>query len=757
MSRREKPVDPSRGELAAFASDLRSLRNGAPDLTYRKLAALTNYSASTLARAASGSVLPTLEVVLAYVQACGGDAEAFRARWHALSGDPSLRSAPDWGLPGPPRQLPYDVADFVGRFSEMAELMSPRHGPAGATMVWAIAGAPGVGKTTFAVHIGHRLAAEYPDGQLFADLRGTDQAPVEPAVVQRHFLQSLGVTGDLPADPDLLTAAYRTALADRRCLILLDNSVDEDQIRPLIPAGSSCLVLVTSRSRMAGLACSRFLSLAPLAVAEAREFLAQIAPAQVSSQSTAVDELIELCGWLPLAIRIAGAQLATGLAASATGLVASLRDEHDRLRHLTVGDVSVRASFTLSYVKLPGQTQVVFRRLGRFPGPEVTPVIAALLGGIGIDEAERVLRHLQQASLIERVGQDRYALHDLLRLYAGEQSVVDDDPGEFDAAARALVTCLLDSTVNAAVTIRPIVRHLLDTARSEFPPAPLSFDDYDQALAWLTVERANLMAVVSFAADRGYHELAARLAGELRYLFELDGSLADWISVTRTGLASAQCAGDLDAESHLLRSLGVAFTRSLRHAEALTTLTSALELCRRIGDLQGEAATLGNLGVAYCYLGRITESIEKMQEAADISAQMGDNAGVGLAYSNIAWVCDDHAGRSQDAIDWCHKALAAFGDDLRGRSLVLTNLASTYRRLGQLDEAIDHAHQAVDAHRRTGHREGQAIALQHLAEALDEAGRRSEARPYWAECLSIFKSLHDPRQGAARQQLEVHT
>lgn len=754
MSRRERPIDPSLGELGAFANDLRSLRNSVPDLSYRRLAALTDYSPSTLARAASGSTLPTLEVVLAYVTACNGDAEAFGARWKALNrrlaagGVQAVQSRP-------PRQLPYDVADFVGRFGELAALTSPPGGTGGATAVWVISGPPGVGKTTFAVHVGHRLAAGYPDGQLFADLRGTNEAPVEPAAVQRQFMQSLGVAGALPADPDMLTAAYRTALADRRCIVLLDNAAHEDQIRPLIPAGSSCLVLVTSRSRLAGLACSRFLALAPLAKGEARELLLRIAPTQVSSRSYAANELVELCGWLPLAIRIVGAQLATGLAPTAARLVASLRDEHHRLRHLTVGDVSVRASFTLSYSKLPADLAAIFRRLGRFPGPEVTPPVAALLGATGVDEAERALSYLQQASLIERVGQDRYALHDLVRLFARERSIADDALDEFDAVARNVVTWMLGSAVNAAMTIRPMVRHLQDPS-CDLPLAPLSFGDYDHALAWLTRERANLMAVAGFAADRGYDLQAARLAGELRFLFELDGSLADWISTTRIGLASARHAGDLEAESHLLRSLAVAFARSLRYTEALATQTSALELSRRIGDRHGEAATLANMGVTRCYLGRTADAIRELRESADICGQLGDNAGVGLAYSNIAWVCDDHDGRSQDAIEWCQRALAAFGDDLRGRSLVLTNLASTYRRLGKLDEAVDHARQAVDAHRRTGHREGQAIALQHLAEALDEAGRRSEARPCWAECAAIFEALGDPREGEAREQLSEH-
>ena len=780
MGRREKPVDQLQGELAAFALDLRSLRNGTPDLTYRRLAALTHYSPSTLARAATGNAIPTLAVVLAYVTACGGNVEAWQARWNALNRDrtaadnatrdnairdnatrdnaePVVDSARD--VPDRPRQLPYAVANFVGRLGELAMLpSSPPRGTGGATVVWAISGAPGVGKTTLAVHVGHRLATEYPDGQLFADLRGMDVAPVESMEVQRRFLQSLGLGGDLPTDPEVLTAAYRTALADRRCIILLDNAAHEDQVRPLIPAGSSCLVLITSRSRLAGLDCPRFLGLAPLAVAEARELLARIAPAQISGESDSVDELIELCGWLPLAIRIIGAQLATGLASSTAGLVVSLRDEHHRVRQLTVGDASVRASFTLSYLKLPTDVRAVFRRLGRFPGPELTPLIAALLAEVGLDEAERTLSYLQQASLIERANQDRYALHDLLRLFAEEQSHIEDDPQEFDTAARNMVAYMADSAVNAAMTIRPTTYHLpAPEPSSGCPSIPLSFADYDAALAWLTAERTNLLAIARFAANRGYDRQAARLAAELRYLFDLEGSLTDWISITETGLVSARQAGDLDAESHLLRSLAVAFSRSLRYSEALATQTSALELCRRIGDRRGEAAALANLGITYCYLGRIADAIQTIQLAAALCLRLGDTVGVGLAYSNIAWVCDDHAGRSEDAIDWCHRALDAFGDDPRGQSLVLTNLASTYRRLGKLDDAIENARQAVDAHRRTGHREGQAIALQHLAEALDEAGRRSEARPCWAECMSIFEALHDPRHGQARDQLEAHT
>lgn len=760
VGRPETPIDPQAGPLPAFAADLRLLRSNAGGISYRRLARRTHFSESTLARAADGRHQPSLALVLAYVRACGGDEAFWREKWRRLireltvgtAGTADLVAYPGALVPeaAVPHQLPPDVRDFVGRAAHLSRIRASVRLPDAASPVWAIAGLPGVGKTAFAVHVAHLLSGLYPDGQLFADLRGADEHPVPSGQVVARFTRALGSAGGaLPPDADELTACYRSRLAGRRCLLLLDNAADEDQVRPLIPAGSSCLVLITSRNRLAGLASGggRFIALDPLTEQDASRLLASTAPAGTDWSEPAARELIRICGRLPLALRITGAQLATGTTASAGELGDRLLAMETRLARLEIGNLGVRTSFALSYLRLPTLAKTVFRRLGLFPGPTLTAPIAAQLAGLDAEQAAQALHLLQQRSLLSLTGTGRYELHDLLRLYADGCSQAEDTEQERTAARLRLADWMLAGVAGAATSISPASWHVATDV------CPTAFGGYDAALAWLDAEHANLSAAVSWLHGSSLHQHAWQIAVELWHWFNLRGHHAELISTAMTGQVCARLLGDSYAEAVVLQSLALGYVRSRRFADALRAQQRALNLFRETGNRPGEARVLGHLGITYCHLGRTGEAITALTRSARLHRKLNDSYGVGLAYSNLAWVQDDHCGNSDAAVRWCHRALTAFGDNPYGRSLVLTNLASAYRRLGRLDCAVSAAEQAVRAHNQTGFREGEAVALEHLAQALSEVGDTEAARRYWARSLTAFRSLQDPRQEKVASRL----
>ncbi|MET8853386.1 NB-ARC domain-containing protein [Amycolatopsis sp. NPDC004625] len=508
--------------------------------------------------------------------------------WQQLPGD-----GPGAGLRRPtPAELPADVAGFTGRAEQLDELdyvLRKAGGPAGTPLrLVAITGTGGVGKTALAVHWAHRVRDEFPDGQLYVDLRGfAVDHPLRPIEALTGFLYALGCAPDqVPVATDHAAALYRSLLADKRVLVVLDNGRNTQHVRPLLPGSAGCLTLVTSRDRLAGLVARDGAHRVPVDVLTAHEAGALlerlVGTERAAEEPDAAAELVELCGHLPLALRIAGANVtrrASGLARCA----ASMRTGNRLAVLAAEGDErdGVRVTFDLSYATLPDKERGLFRLLGLVPGPDVTPAAAAALTGATPDEAAGSLDRLGGAHLVEERAAGRYGLHDLLRIYAADRAVAEDgEIGTREATAR-----LYDSYLHTAdAAARVLYPHM---PRLSLPgPAPTgtpAFPDPTEALRWLDAERHNLIAIVVRAAARGPKPTAWALADVLHGYFTLRMFAVDWLAVAENGLTAARATGDPMAEAACELSLANAWMRTSHYRSAIEHANRALAISHRIG------------------------------------------------------------------------------------------------------------------------------------------------------------------------------
>ena len=438
-------------------------------------------------------------------------------------------------------------------------------GDPGAVRIAVVAGAGGLGKTSLAVHAAHRVRRRFPDGQLYVDLLGATAAPLLPGDVLARFLRDLGVDGrDIPVDEDERAARYRTTLARRRMLVVLDNARDAAQVRPLLPGSASSAVLVTTRSRMPDLASTKLVDLNVLDDDEALKlFVKVVGEERAAAEPEATAELLDACAGLPLAIRICAARLVTRSGWTIRAMAGRLTDEHRRLDEMRAGDLAVRASFEVSFTSLPPSTDkqgidpaLAFRLLGLWQGPSISAAAAAALFGVPEYSAEDALEVLVDTHLLESVATDRYRFHDLLRVYAAERAEDDLLAAERDAAVTRLLTWYM-RTADAAATavLAAPLQHRCSTPPAPTPP-PLAFAGVDDALAWYDSERANLVAATRQAAASGLHEIAWRLPAPLFSMFNRRGNWADCIATHRIALDSARQAGNRQGEAWVLNNLG---------------------------------------------------------------------------------------------------------------------------------------------------------------------------------------------------------
>ncbi|HEY2262799.1 MAG TPA: BTAD domain-containing putative transcriptional regulator [Streptosporangiaceae bacterium] len=675
-------------------------------------------------------------------------------------GEPRRGRGP--GVPAP-AQLPADIADFTGRDEQVQRLsdLLAQAGEAassdpGAVRIAVVAGAGGLGKTSLAVHAAHRARGSFPDGQLYVDLFGATPNPVPPADVLARFLRDLGVDGrDIPADEAERAARYRTTLAGRRMLVVLDNARDAAQVRPLLPGTASSAVLVTTRNRMPDLASTRLVDLHVLDDDDALKlFVKVVGEARAAAEPEATAELLEACAGLPLAIRICAARLATRRGWTIAAMAARLRDVHRRLDELRAGDLAVRASFQVSFASLPVSTDThgidparAFCLLGLWTGPSIPAAAAAALFGVPEYSADDALEVLVDAHLLEPVGTDRYRFHDLLRVYAAERAEADLPVPDREAAEQRLLTWYLRTADAAATAVLPHRYNIaLDAAWAG--PAPPAFGDAEEALGWYDSERANLVAATRQAAASGWHEIAWRLPAPLFIIFNSRGNWADCIATHRVALESARRAGNRRGEAWVLNNLGDALGGT-RDAEGVGHLERSLAIRRDIGDHPGEAQAANNLADIYQRLGRTEEALGLLRRALDLNTEAGYRYGEGVALVNLGSTLLD-AGRAAEAIDYLRRARLTFAgmDFLDGVGYALHTLGRCYLSLSRDAEALECLRQALASHQGTGNRRGQAATLRSLGTAQGRTGLAGEACGSWTQAAAMFTALGDTAEAA---------
>lgn len=657
-----------------------------------------------------------------------------------------------------PRQLPATPAHFTGRASNLVELAASTRGRRGSAQIAVICGPPGIGKTTLALHWAHRVRRRFPDGDLYVNLRGYDAAVrLEPGQVIEDFLHSLHVPSErIPIGLAAKSALYRTELQGRRMLIMLDNAATAEQVRPLLPGTSGCTVVVTSRSRLSGLAARdgvRVVVLAPLSNGEAVGLLRQVVgEARVSAEPAAASELARLCGHLPLALRIAADRVTAHPAMLLAELVRALARQEGRLDELaTVDDetTTVRIVFSWSYHALPVSSARLFRLLGLHAGPDISEPAAAALAGCTADQVRGPLEALTGAHLLQSAGSGRYRFHDLLRLYAGECAVAEETAAERDAAVRRILSWYLLTAVAAGRAIDPARPSWVHIGAAENDPPPLTFASRELAIRWCEEERANLVAAVRQAFDAGLYETAWKLPYALWDFYILRKPWTDWVTTHRIALEAAVTANDRHGEAHILNYLGGAYRELGQFDEGLDCRHRSLALFREAGYRTGEAMVLANLGHAHLELKRYDEALACTQQGLSLWREVGDRWGEGWTLNNIGMILTEMQ-RYPEAIEEFRQALI-INQEIGNRwaeGVNTQDLAIVLHRTGQHAEANDRFHEALAIHRDVGSRWSEASTQQAFGDLLHDLGQHDAARERWREALGILQTMNQPHPKA---------
>ncbi|MEV6239272.1 BTAD domain-containing putative transcriptional regulator [Lentzea sp. NPDC051838] len=641
-----------------------------------------------------------------------------------------------------PRQLPPKPPGFTGRAATLSTLdgLVPS-GVDGVTII-AVSGTAGVGKTALAVHWAHRVRDAFPDGQLYVNLRGHSKGGAMPPIeVLAQFLTALEVPAErVPVDLETAAAMYRTLTTDRRVLVLLDNAAGPDQVRPLLPAGPACVV-VTGRDRMTGLVAlhgARQVTLDVLSPEDSLELLAHVlGPERIRAEPVAAAELAKLCAHLPLALRIAAANLADHPVRGISDHVADLRDSNVLSALAVQGDeqTAVSTAFDLSYAALPAAARRLFRLLSLAPGPDVRTEAVAALAGTDLETAARLLDRLAAAHLVEPHPPGRYGFHDLLRRYAAERAQVEEN--DLDAARRRLYDWYLGGVDGAARLLYPhMLRLSVPESVSRLPPG------VTEASAWLDAELGNLVAAVR----DGPRPAVWLLADSLRGYFWMCTRQVEWLAVAVAALVAAEQEGGPRERAAARLSLADLYFRQGRYGDAVHHYTHAQLQARQAGWVEAQAAVLGNLGLVYWQSGRLDAAAVRFRRCLALSRAVGQPAGEAVALANLGLVHWE-MGLLAEAAEHYTLALRRYRQigSHYGEALNLGNLGQTQRARGLHTEAVDLLTRAIALHHETGNRSGEALAHSWLAATLLDLDRSGEALSHARTGLSLAQETGDPR------------
>ncbi|TYB69104.1 tetratricopeptide repeat protein [Nonomuraea sp. PA05] len=702
-----------------------------------------------------------------------------------ISADPALGAEPEGtgkAATPVPRQLPADMTDFTGREPDVEQVTRAlQEGNGSALVISAVAGAGGMGKTTLAVHVAHRLAAAYPDGQLFVDLQGAGPRPLTPEAVLGGFLRALGADmAALPEELDERAALYRSLLAERRVLVLLDNAASAGQVRPLLPGTAGCAVLVTSRARLSALSGARHLGLEAMRPEEALELLAKVVGQErVAAEREAAQELMRACGYLPLAIRIVASRLAARPGWSLARLLGRMADERRRLAELRVDDLAVEATFALGYDQLDEAHAAAFRLLAVPNAADLPAPAAAAVLGVTEAEAEELCEALVNVHLMESPAPGRYRHHDLLKLYA--RSRLDGEEPRRQALDRLLGHYLAAMAwlVDVMYPGDPVLDHVTTSA-----PRP-SFADLHAAIAWGQAEEEGMLGCLHQIADTpgtALHD-AVSLLDMMTLVFDFESSPSGYERVVERLVAAAAERGEWTAEAHARRKRGEilyarrdteaaeAEARAVRdradarpadHAcavnvlamlahdrraydEAIAMYNETLGTWRTLGHRSEEAILMGNLALVLAEAGRGEEGVEVGERAVAITRELGGGRPNPQILYQLA-VALGAAGRHQEALTRFGAGRAEF-QRLRQHAwegLTLRRMAETYLLMGRPDRAVDHAEESLVMLHETdqGWMRGKALAV--LGRALHGLGRRSRATACLTGALAIMERQGSP-------------
>ena len=666
---------------------------------------------------------------------------------------------------GVPAQLPLDVAGFTGRTAELVRLDAALTGAAdqpSAVVISALFGTAGVGKTALAVHWAHAVADRFPDGQLYVNLRGFDPggAKLDPAEAVRGFLDALGVPpARIPAGLAEQTALYRGMVAGRRLLVVLDNARDADQVRPLLPGASGCLVVVTSRNQLTSLVIAEGahpVELDLLSPAEARELLTgRLGVARVAAEPAAVDDIVRRCAGLPLALALVAARAVTHPRFPLGVLAAELRHAETGLDVLAGGDAAtdVRKVFSWSYAALSAPAARLFRLVGLHPGPDLTEAGAASLAAVPAGRARASLGELARAHLVAEHRSGRFSAHDLLRAYGAELAQAVDGPEDCRVAVDRAIDHHLHTAYAGAMALQPHRDPIALPAPAQGVAAEPITDDA-AALAWFIVEYRVLMATVRLAAQAGRDERAWHLAWALETFLKRQGHVHDLATAQRLALEAAGRLGDRAREAEAHRALGRACAELGQYHEAHRHFEQALEKFEQTGQRTAWARVQLEFAHALGGQGSYADALLHAEQALPVYRAAGHPAGQAYALNSVGWY---HAqlGDAVRARACCEEALDLHRrqGDRYGQAAALDSIGYAHHLVGRHAEAIDWFERSVALLHGTGDRYHEAAVLTHLGDAQYAAGEPDTAAGSWRQALAIFEMLDHPDADQVRAHL----